>query len=155
MIFRIPNLKRPMKVSGNIPELFIGQIRPGLPVRIKVDAFPHQSFAGKVLTVAPLPRPGISGPQGGVYTTWGGIDNGPSGLRPGMRAEFEILVNQLDNVLSVPVTAIVHVRAEGKDRVSVKNPDGSVTWRDVTLGLSNSTRVEVKSGLSRAATSSF
>ena len=62
-----------------------------------------------------------------------------------MTARVEILVSELDNVLSVPVEAIV--RYDDKDHVAVKKPDGGFEWREVTLGVSNDQDVEVKQGI--------
>ena len=62
-----------------------------------------------------------------------------------MTAQVEILVSELDNVLSVPVEAIVQY--DNKDHVAVKKPDGSLELRAVTLGLSNERFVEVKQGI--------
>src|SRR5206468_3609366 len=73
------------------------------------------------------------------------IDKGLPGLRPGMTADVEILVTELQNVLSVPVSAVY--RFDGKDHVAVKSPDGRFSWREVTLGLTNDKVVEVKDGL--------
>src|SRR6185312_15590436 len=62
-----------------------------------------------------------------------------------MTAQVEILVTELDNVLSVPIAAVVHF--DDKDQVAVKTPEGEIEWRKVTLGLNNGAMVEVKNGL--------
>ena len=43
-----------------------------------------------------------------VYTTHVRIDNPIPGLRPGMTAQAEILVTELDDVLSVPISAVLN-----------------------------------------------
>jgi HlyD family secretion protein len=99
-----------------------------------------------VLDVAPLPDPANSfSPNIKVYTTKVRIDEPLSGLKPGMTARVEIMVSELDNVLSVPVEAIV--RYDDNDRVAVKKSDGGIEWREVTLGQSNDRFVEVKRGI--------
>ena len=45
----------------------------------------------------------------------------------------------------MPVKAVV--RYDGKDHVAVKRPGGRVEWRDVVLGASDGSIVEVKEGL--------
>ncbi len=62
-----------------------------------------------------------------------------------MTAQVEILVSEHDNVISVPVEAIV--RYDDKDHVAVKKTDGGYEWREVTLGVTNERVVEVKAGL--------
>ena len=79
-----------------------------------------------------------------VYTTKVRIDQPLPGLRPGMTAEVEILVDRRDNVLSVPVQAILQFN--GKDHVT-KKVDDRYVQTDVELGLSNESFVEVTKGL--------
>ncbi len=99
-----------------------------------------------MIEVAPLPDPTNFRSSGiKVYTTKVKIDQPLPGLRPGMTAQVEILVSELDNVLSVPVEAVVHY--DDKDHVAVKKPGGGFEWREVTLGLSNEQSVEVKQGI--------
>jgi multidrug efflux pump subunit AcrA (membrane-fusion protein) len=62
-----------------------------------------------------------------------------------MAAQVEVLVNELDNVLTVTRFAVLHY--DGKDHVAVKKPDGGFDWREVTLGVSSDRSVEVKQGL--------
>jgi hypothetical protein len=81
----------------------------------------------------------------GRYTTRVAIEKGPSGLRPGLSAEVDILVLELDNVLTVPVSSVVHYG--GKDRVAVRLPEGAIDWREVTAGETNSEVIEIRSGL--------
>ena len=79
-----------------------------------------------------------------VYSTLVEIDNGSPDFRPGMTARVDILVAERDNVLSVPVKAVLLF--DGKDHVAVKKPDGGFDWREVDLGLSDEKIVEIKAG---------
>jgi multidrug efflux pump subunit AcrA (membrane-fusion protein) len=117
-----------------------------MKARIKIDAFPNETIAGLVGEIAPLPAPlPISGPNRKVYTTRIQIGGGRPNLRPGMTATAEIVVDDRDDVISVPVKAVVHY--DGKDHVAVKLPGGRVEWRDVVLGVSDGSIVEVEEGL--------
>jgi multidrug efflux pump subunit AcrA (membrane-fusion protein) len=62
-----------------------------------------------------------------------------------MNANVELIVNELDDVLSVPVSAVVTY--DGKDHVAVKKPDGGFEWREVTLGAASDKVVEVRHGI--------
>ena len=98
------------------------------------------------MQVNPLPSPAqfsISGVK--VYITLVKVQNAPPGLRPGMAAQSEIIVSELDNVLSVPIEAVL--RYGGKDHVAVKKPDGGFDWRSVFLGVTNDKSVQVTYGL--------
>jgi uncharacterized protein (TIGR03067 family) len=80
-----------------------------------------------------------------TYTTKVQIDHVPAGVRRGMTAQVEILVDDLENVLCVPVETVV--RYDGKDHVAIENPDRAIEWRDVTLGRSNDRFAEVRAGI--------
>jgi multidrug efflux pump subunit AcrA (membrane-fusion protein) len=62
-----------------------------------------------------------------------------------MTAEVEIIATDLDNVLTVPHESVV--RSDGKDRVALLKSEGGFEWREVTLGATNETSVEVKQGI--------
>ena len=99
-----------------------------------------------MIEVAPLPDPpSFRSATVKVYTTTVKLDRPLPGLRPGMTARVEILVSEHDNVLSVPVAAIV--RYDDKDHVAVKKGGDGFDWREVTLGVANDRVVEVKAGL--------
>jgi hypothetical protein len=134
-----------MQVNTKVHESMVDRIRPGLKARIRVDAFPQNQLDGTVKSIQPLPDPNnFFSSDIKVYTTIVTIDNGHSGLRPGMTAQVEILVSQLDDVLSVPVQAILQFK--GKEYVYVRTPAGPVR-KEVKLGTSNDKLIEVKEGL--------
>ncbi len=145
LIFRVPDLTR-IRVKARVQESIVDQISPGLRAKIKVDAFPEAELNGVVNAVAPRPDPAaFVGSGTKVYTTLVEIEKVPPGLRPGMTAEVEILVTELDSVISVPIRAVLPFN--DKDHVAVKKPGGGFEWREVTLGVSNAKIVEVRQGL--------
>ena len=148
-IFSLPDISH-MRVNTKVHESMIDRLTPGLRARIRVDSFADEILTGAVQDVAPLPDPSsFFSSDVKVYTTHVTIEKGLPGLRPGMSAQVEILVTELENVLSVPVQAILQYG--NKDHVSVRTADGYV-WRDVTLGISNDKLVEVKKGLKSGET---
>ncbi|MGC8641443.1 MAG: efflux RND transporter periplasmic adaptor subunit, partial [Isosphaeraceae bacterium] len=121
-IFSLPDITR-MQVNTKVHESQIDRIAVGMKAKIRVDAFSETELDGTVLDVAPLPDPtSFFSSDIKVYTTRVKIDTPLSGLRPGMNAEVTILVNRKENVLSVPVQAILEY--SGKDHVAVKTPNG-------------------------------
>ena len=81
-----------------------------------------------------------------VYTTFVAIEGDTTkfNLRPGMNSQVEILITELDNVLSVPVLAVLEFK--GKDYVFIKDGDG-FRREEVVLGISNDQHVEIKKGI--------
>ena len=81
-----------------------------------------------------------------VYRTVVKIDDdvAESELKPGMTATVDINAAMLDDVLAVPVTAIV---SRGRTSWCLVDVDGRPEPRRVQLGLTDRKSVEVKSGL--------
>ena len=143
-VISIPDISR-MQVNAKVHESQIDKIKPELRAQIRVDAFADQQLNGEVPEVAPLPDAGqlLQLRHQGLHHP--DHDRQPApGLRPGMTAEVEILVNQLDNVLSVPVQAILEYN--GKDHVTKKVGD-RFDAAEVDLGVSNEKFVQVTKGL--------
>jgi len=143
-IISIPDISR-MQVNAKVHESQIDKITPNMKAIIRVDAFADQMLNATVQDVAPLPDPGnFFSSDIKVYTTHIKIDDPLPGLRPGMTAQVEILVNRLENILSVPVQAILQYN--GKDHVTKKVGDRYVST-EVQVGLSNEKFVQVIKGL--------
>ncbi len=136
----------PKQVNAKMPEAWVDRLAIGQKAQIQVDAFPDQTFTGKVTEIAPLPDPSnLFSSNIKVYTTKIQIEGKARQLVPGLTAKSEVLVFERDNVLSVPVGAIL--RHDGKDQVAIKSVAAGFEWRDVTLGDSNGVEVEVKEGI--------
>ena len=143
-IFSLPNIAN-MRVNTKVHESMVDRVHPGLPTRIKIDALPDLNMSGTVKSVQPLPDPNsFFSSDVKQYTTFVTISSSNPALRPGMTAQVEILVDQKDDVLAVPVQSVI--QAQGKDFVFVLTPDGPVR-REVTLGITNQKLIEVKDGV--------
>jgi HlyD family secretion protein len=83
-----------------------------------------------------------------VYTTKVALDGEVDGLKPGMSAEVRITVaDALDQVLTVPIEAIVgSAEMGGHRRCYVMTPDGPKD-REIVVGMSNERIAEVREGL--------
>ena len=145
-IFSLPDTSK-MRVNCKVHESMVDRIKPGLRSLVRVDAAANELIKGQVASVAPMADANNQFASDiKVYTTFVTIegDTARLNLRPGMSAQVEILVTELDDVLSVPVQSILEFR--GKDFVFVKDGDG-FRQEEITLGISNDQHVEVKKGL--------
>ncbi|MBV8488158.1 MAG: efflux RND transporter periplasmic adaptor subunit, partial [Planctomycetaceae bacterium] len=143
-IFSLPDIGR-MQVNTKVHESKIDKVERGMRARIRVDAFSDKELDGTVTEVAPLPDPtSFFSSDVKVYTTKVRIDNPLPGLRPGMNAEVTILVKRKENVLIVPMEAILEYG--GKDHLAVRTHSGHER-REVELGENNDKFVEVTKGL--------
>ena len=142
----IVDLTSPMLVNAKTSESRVHMIATGQTVKIRVDAYPGEILTGLVQSVAPRPdRANIFSNGKKVYTTMVLVDKSPVRLVPGLTAQVDILVSKRDDVLSVPIQAVLTF--DGKDHLAVKKSGGGFEWRDVDLGMSNEKVVEVKEGI--------
>ena len=128
-----------------VPAWSIAHVKPGVKARIKVDGIVDRVLTGTISEVAPLPDPMsyFGGPK--VYTTRVRFDDPPAALVIDQRVKVEIDVADFDDVLIVPVQAVLSF--ERKDHLAVKKSEGGFEWRDVILGAANAHFFEVKTGL--------
>jgi RND family efflux transporter MFP subunit len=143
-IITLPDLTL-MEVKTRIHESVLDLVKEGLTVTITIEAFPDAKYTGSVKSVAVLADPGDwHSTDVKVYTTIITIDGRVERLRPGMSAIVEIHVDRLEDVLSVPVQAIVQV---GKKNWCYVDAHGSVELREVELGKTNDKFIEIRKGL--------
>ncbi len=143
-VISIPDINQ-MQVNAKVHEAQVKMISLGLRAQIRVDAEADKPLTGVVTEVAPLPDPSnIFSSDIKVYTTRIKIENPIAALRPGMSAQVKILVNQLENVLSVPVQAVLQYNS--KSHVTKKIGD-RYDRVEVTLGDSNDRFVQITKGL--------
>ncbi len=145
-LLRLPDLTK-MQVRTQIHEAVLDQVRPRQKVTINVDAFPDRTYPGIVSEVAVVPSNNAS-TNAKTYDCVVRIDREVSQLKPGMTAVAEIHVERLEDVISVPVQAIV--QANGKTACYVEN-DGRIEKREVELGRNNDMFVQLNTGIEPGA----
>ena len=102
-LFTIAQDLTKMQVYTKTDESDVGQIRPGQKVTFKVDAFPRDSFEGRVSQV----RMNATTVQNVVtYDTVIDFDNPETKLFPGMTAYVSIPVAAVQNVVKIPNGAL-------------------------------------------------
>ena len=129
-----------------VHESWVERVRPGLPVRVTADPFPDSVFTGRIETVSPLPYPQSRWMNTGlkVYTTHVSIDGRDHVLRPGMSAKIEIIIDELKNVLCVPLQAVA---SHNRSKMCYLVTSAGLEARPVETGQFNDSFVEIKSGL--------
>lgn len=144
-IFTIPNSNL-MGVELSVHESSVDKVEPGQLATITVEAFPDKTFHGKVLKVAPLPDPQHGWLSAGVrvYTTSVGIDGSYDFIRPGMSAKIEILVEELKDVIIVPIQVVAN---RGGRKVCYVATAQGPRELEVQTGAFNDTFVQIVGGL--------
>lgn len=143
-ILSLPDLAR-MQVKVAVHESVLDQTKSGLTASVRIDADPDTAYQGTVRSVAVLPTQdsGMSSDVK-VYDTIVTVDDDVEHLKPGMTAIVEIHVQRLEDVISVPVQAVV--QEEASTWCYVESNEG-LQRRDVKLGICNDSHVEVLEGL--------
>ena len=142
-IITIPDASE-MKVEVKIHETWIDRIEPNQPADITVEAFPDETFTGRVLKKAPLAdTENWSNPDLKVYSTDIGIDGTHDSLKTGMTGKVTVIIDELHDVLYVPIQSVVTV----EDKKICYVAGSPAQKREVETGLFNDNFVEIKSGL--------
>jgi HlyD family secretion protein len=130
----------------SVHETEVDKVRAGQPATIVMDAFPDRVLEGEVTEVAPLPdqQRGFMNPDLKVYKTLVRIDGTHDFLKSRMSCKVDILVEQLEDAIIVPIQ-VVSNRANRK--VCYVMTSQGPQERVVQTGLFNDSFVEVISGL--------
>ncbi len=144
VILQLPDLTK-MRADVEVHEAKVDKIRPGMKAKIRVQG---REFDGTVTAVANRPESNWYS-TAKKYVVQVTIDGSIEQLRPGFTAEVEIVVADLDDVIAVPVAAVI--QQNGQFVCAVRTEEG-FERRSVDIGLSNDKLVEIKKGLTPGET---
>ena len=136
-----------VKAEISIHEASLKKVQTHLPAIITVDALPGRRFSGTVARIAPLPNAQSMwmNPDLKVYNTEVNLQGSDGSLRTGMSCKAEIIVEQYEDALYVPVQAVL--RVAGEPTVFVAEGKKKFVPRTVSIGLDNNRMVHIISGL--------
>jgi macrolide-specific efflux system membrane fusion protein len=135
-----------LEVTTSVVESDVASISVGQAATVAIAALNGASIDGTVASIAPAASSGSSSSSGVVsFAVEVALTNPPAGLRSGMSADVTITTASATGVLAIPARALTGTA--GAYRVRVLAADGSVSTKDVTVGLITASLVEVKSGL--------
>lgn len=132
-------------VAAPIDEIDAAQIRPGMTTKISLDAFPKQSFMGRVRSIAPYVLEQAKQARTVEIEADFLESSAPGNLLAGYSADVEIILDARPLVLRIPTEAVL------KDGfVYVVRPAGNrLERRPIKTGLANWKFTEVISGLAQ------
>lgn len=142
LIATLPDLSTLQSVAF-VKEIDISKIKTGLPVRIKIDAFPDEEFKGVITRVANVGQE-MQGQFATGFKVEIKVDPAGKTLLPGMTSTNHIVVSSLKDVLMVP-RQTVHLSETG---FYVYKREGlSVVRQEIRTGGENDSYVWVTEGL--------
>lgn len=161
-IAQIADLTR-LENKIEISEGDVTSVRPGMDITYTILSEPENTFHARLTSI----DPGLTTLTDGSYKTTSSAGTGsssssssntavyyyakalipnPEGLfRIGMTTQNSITAARAENVLTAPAVAVFS--RDGRQFVRVLEPDGTVTEKEVTVGLSDGLRMEIRSGL--------
>jgi RND family efflux transporter MFP subunit len=128
-----------LRLEIPVPESVVPSIREGDTVQVHVGAM-NSDFEGKVVRFSRQLDESTR-----TMITEIAVPNPKLTLVPGMYADAKIRLQHGENVLCVPIVAIV--RGDGKPWVLAVNSTNHVEKREIALGVEDARRAEVLSGL--------
>jgi HlyD family secretion protein len=141
----VATLASDLEIVAKVPEVDIGQIKPGQLAEIRTDAYPKQVFKGAVRLIAPEAIEDST--QRGVRTfeVRVRILDGKEKLRSKMTIDLKFLGEKLANALIVPTVAIV--TNKGQTGVLVVGADQKPKFKPVTIGPNIGNETQIMDGI--------
>ena len=128
-------------IKAPIDEIDAPEVVAGLKSRITMDAFGQKEFPATVRRVAPYVLDLEK--QARTVEIEAVFDNPQEFLLPGYSADITIIVDTSEEALSIPSQAVM-----GGNSVYLINSDGTISEKEIEVGLSNWQVTEVLGGLS-------
>ena len=106
----------PLRVAFSVPETLLPKVQPGQEISISVDAYPGDTFTGRITAVAPK-----SEVQGHSLEVRAKLPNGELKLRPGLFVRIDVSLGVKQNAIVIPEQAIWPV---GQNKIVYVVEDG-------------------------------
>lgn len=131
-----------VEASAQVPQHLAGRLALGQTARIRLSAFPDEVFEATLAHLAP-----IADSTTGTLEAAFHLPNPDLRLRPGMRAEFSIIVSTRDDVMAIPRGAVQGNAASRFVFIKDYELPNAFVKVPVVLGAQNDAHIEVLQGL--------
>jgi HlyD family secretion protein len=142
-----------MEVEVEVDETDVVNVEVGQEAEVKVDAFPDLIIKGEVTEVgsSALTKLGTARAEEAkdfkVVIT---LINPPKNLKPGLSASADIITARKENVLAIPISALV-LREDKEKKKEIEGvyivKNGRAYFQSVEKGIMGEMMLEIKSGL--------
>lgn len=140
----VANLSQPV-LTAYLDESDLDKIKNGLAVEVTFDALPDTVFKGTVVEINPslVSVSNVSAVE--IKVQLDDTSTAVSALAIGMNAAVDVISSQALNAVLVPVEAVRSVSTD--EQVVFVMENGEPVMKVVTVGLTNTTTAEIKSGV--------
>ncbi len=159
-LFTIAQDRTDMRVIADVDEAGIGEVAEGQNVTFTVDAYPNETFSGKVTQVR---QEATTESNVVTYEVVISAPNNDLKLKPGLTANVTISTLERSDILSVPTKALRFtptkevinkgekiVDTNGSNKVWVREGNVIKAYA-VQIGITNGTRTQILSGIKEGA----
>jgi len=150
-----------MEVEVQVDETDVVGVKLGQEAKIRVDAFPDTVFKGKVTEIGSSALQKVTGgsttQEAKDFKVVVTLENPSQKLKPGLSASADIITARRNNVLAVPISALVlrDRAAAPSDRPDAKKEEegvytvdnGRVKFQTIEKGISGGMNIEITAGL--------
>jgi len=148
-----------MEVEVEVDETDVVAVEIGQIAEVSVDAFPDEIIKGTVTEIGSSALQKVTASQESkdfkVVVT---LDDPPANLKPGLSASADIITSKKENVLAVPISALVlkekvdkenkkQDKEEQEEGVYLVNEEGRAEFAPVEKGIMGELKIEIVSGL--------
>lgn len=135
-------LAKELEVLAKVPEVDIGKVRSGQQVEIRADAYPDETFTGRVRLVSPeaVVEQNVTSFQVRIS-----LLSGRDKLLSGMNADLTFLGDTVDDAVVVPTVAIA--TQKGQTGVYLPDEDNKPEFQPVTIGSSIGDQTQILDGV--------
>ena len=134
-----------VRLVANVVEKDLRLVNVGDPARVEVDAFPGETFAGRIARVAPVLDPATRTAEIEIE-----VPNPGFRLKPGMYARMGVTIESRKDATLVPKTAVVDY--DSKRGVFTMTAENKAKFLPIETGIEDAERVEVRGGITAADT---
>jgi len=129
-----------VKVEIAVVEKDTPYIKKGQKAKIKVDAYPDETFTGVLKQLSPVINPMSRTAKGEIY-----IKNPGHRLRPGMYAKVVLIIDEHKDVIVVPQKAVLE--RDGRKMVFLSEGDSLARKKEVEIGFDDEEHLEIVNGI--------
>lgn len=140
-IFSVVDI-RVVRLVVNLVEKDLKRVQVGASAVAEVDAYPGETFNGRVARVAPVLDPATRTAEMEIE-----LPNSSYRLKPGMYARVRLTTGERPNALVVPRNSVVDVENSGRGVFLFDGDKRQARFQKVEVGLQDDQRAEILAGL--------